>query len=132
MPARIGTPSARVAPARPWQALHENAFAKPGVSIGPAVAPAAAPSVAARAVAMTRARMAPAPLRKDVGPDAGRPRRRVLGVERGLARRELLLDLHHLAVVDAVRVDDGHRLRVTHPGVAGVDRRHLRRRAPVY
>src|SRR6266850_8565693 len=130
MPARIGTPSARVAPARPWQALHENAFAKPGVSIGPAVAPAAAPSVAARAVAMTRARM-PAPLRKDVGPDAGRPRRRVLGVERGLARGQLLLDLHDLAVVDPVGVDDGHRLRVAHPRIAGVDRWHLRRGAAV-
>ena len=50
---------------------------------------------------------------------------------RRLRGRELLLDLDDLAVVDAVAVDDGDRLAVAHPAVAGVAGRHVRHRPAV-
>src|SRR5262245_43449743 len=59
-------------------------------------------------------------LAKDVAPDAGAPRNRVLRHRRGRTRRQLLLDLDDLAVVDPVRVDDRDRLAVARPAVAGV------------
>ena len=40
--------------------------------------------------------------------------------QRALGRRELLLDLHDLAVLDLVRVDHRDGLAVAHPAIAGV------------
>src|SRR5262245_65110413 len=65
---------------------------------------------------------------QDVGPDTLGPSFGVVPVERRLPGRELLLDLHHLAVLDLVGVDDGDDFPVTHPRVAGVQRWHLRHR----
>src|SRR3990172_5375041 len=131
MPASTGMVSARLAPPSPWHALQANALAYPGASIGPAAAGRAASRVRRSAAmpAIMRADSCMAlllsgVLAEDVVPDVRRPAEGVAPVLGALPRREPRLDLDHLALGDAIGVDDRHRLLIAHPAVAGVDRRH--------
>src|SRR5215468_7592422 len=128
MPARIGIMSERLLPLAPWQAAQVMTLAKPALSSGPAAAAGPprrartrAPEVAALA---RRVIMAGVSSGQHVGPDALPPALGALGHGDALGRGELLLDLDHLAVLDLVGVDDGNRLAVADPAVAGIAGRH--------
>src|SRR5262245_63987 len=135
----IGIASDRLFPATPWHAEHVSDLAKPGLSSGPAAATPPS-ALAARAMAMTISRIFVGPMRppfrrarsgEDVAPDALRPAERPLGDGLALRRGKLLLDLDDLVVLDLVGVHDRDRLAVADPAVAGVARRHRRRRAVI-
>src|SRR5262249_48730583 len=123
-PARIGMVSPALWPAKPWQAEQLSAFMAPGVSSGPALATDAAART--RAIPITTC-MGPLLLSDHVVPDGPCPPERVLSHRGALARRQLLLDLHDLAVLDPVRVDHRDRLAVVDPRVARVAGGELRR-----
>src|SRR2546422_561888 len=104
MPARIGIASERLFPSGPWQGVHVSALTAPGVSRGPAET---TPARSTRTRAATAVIIGAPLLRlgKDVGPDAAGPALGVLGVDDRVTRRQLLLDLHDLVVLDLVGVD---------------------------
>src|SRR6185503_8405176 len=126
----MGMASERLLPFTPWQAAQVMTLASgesngPGAEAGPWARAGAAGSTIANPASTTTARrrmvdMGSPCLSDHVGPDALRPalgpgrHRRVLG------RRQPLLDLHHLAALDLVRVDHRDRLRIAHPAIAGI------------
>src|SRR5262249_57277632 len=127
MPARIGIVFDWLWPANPWHALQTTAVEAPGLSSGPAAAgPARARSSRLmRTIGITLSLSSAAlGLAEHVLPDAVGPSDRVLCPHLGLAGRELLLDLHDLAALDLVRVDDRDGLPVADPAVAGIAGRH--------
>src|SRR5262252_6394608 len=129
-PARIGTVSPALWPAKPWQAEQLSAFMAPGLSSGPAPAidAAARTSTILITTCMGVSSSPTTSLLSDhVVPDGPRPPERVLSHRDTLPRRQLLLDLDDLAVLDAVSVDHGDRLAVVDPRVARVARGELRR-----
>src|SRR5262249_43365713 len=128
-PARIGTVSPALWPAKPWQAEQLSAFMAPGLSSGPAPAVDAA---ARTSTILITTRMGlllsdNVALSDHVVPNGPRPPERILSHRDTLPRRQLLLDLDNLAVLDPVRVDHRDRLAVVDPRVAGVARGELRR-----
>src|SRR2546428_3412006 len=122
-PARLGMVSAMLWPAKPWQAEQLSAFMAPGWSSGPAPATDAAARTRTRLI--TNCMGLSSPLSDHVVPDGPRPPERVLSHRDALAGRQLLFDLHHLAVLDSVRVDHRDGLAVVDPRVAGVPGREL-------
>src|SRR5712664_1181871 len=127
MPASTGIVLDGLWPPGPWQALQTSALGAPGVSNGPAQAAPASVSTKISVRMVGIARSLSAGLAEHVVPDAGRPPDRVLRPLLRLAGGELLLDLHDLAALDLVRVDDRDRFPVADPAVARVARCELQR-----